>query len=175
MALFDVSGEVATNPRVHNAIILANIVLHHDSFQWRVAATPSFFNTNESGVDVIHRILDKSVDPAAKLVTMSKWKRIRPWYRNTTAETNGSIIELNPSFYMRSYSAIVNTLVHEWLHAIGYSHVWNNPSSHPIILKSVNYVVGKIAEEVAHELISGKLTSHTFDTLIESGAFKYDN
>lgn len=66
-------------------------------------------------------------------------------YRNTVAEHGFGKIGFNPKFvYKRTVPDIVNTLVHEWLHSIGFEHDGNKPTD--INLHSVPYTVGAMAE-----------------------------
>jgi hypothetical protein len=69
----------------------------------------SFWNCDSSGEE-IHGILSDSWMYPATVVSMG-WKRFKPWYRNTTAETSGRVIELNPKFMNRSEKDVANTLV----------------------------------------------------------------
>ena len=80
-----------------------------------------------------------------------KWPR--SWFKwcrrvvGSTSPYNSKWIALNPRFYYRfDAPKMVNNLVHEWLHLLGFLHGKVN------MREEVPYVVGRIAEEVAREL-----------------------
>lgn len=171
--LYDVDGKVASNKKIHNAVLMANVVISNQEFLFRVSQVPGFWNINVSGGTVARNIeLHSRGEPDAKLVLMSKWKTARPWYRNVTAETSKSVVALNPRFFDRPIEDVVNTLVHEWLHTLGYSHIWNNRKKYPEILKSVPYAVGQIAEDVCKGILNGNIPSMTYETLANAGSLK---
>jgi hypothetical protein len=151
MSMYDiVSKQLAHDPSIVKAIRVANEVIDHPKFRSEVVRCLSFYGTDHDGIEVL-RTIDKYKDAYFARLSVLPWsKRIKPWYRNTTAETSGRNVYLNPKFFVRPTHDIVNTLVHEWLHTLGYSHpISNNPTKYPIILNSVNYKVGKIAEDTA--------------------------
>lgn len=72
-----------------------------------------------------------------------------PWYkkasyRNTIAVHSHGSISFNPKFLKRDMPDIINTIVHEYMHYIGFSHDGNKPT--PYNLGSVPYAVGALAE-----------------------------
>lgn len=117
-------------------------------FVEEIISIDNFWHSPHSGRMVYLALLSQAIAD----VKIMGWKRFKPWYRNTIAETNGNLIELNPKFLERNDSDIANTLVHEWLHAAGFDHIWNNPRKHPIILKSVPYVVGGLIEKYYYDV-----------------------
>lgn len=121
-------------------------VIADEEFRAELKAVSGFFNTTASGIDVLQN-LDAGIHSGAAYLMKMGMKRFKPWYRNTTAETNGLRVELNPKFMNRDDADQANTLVHEWLHVVGYSHIWNNSRKYPQILSSVNYVVGNMVEK----------------------------
>lgn len=128
-----------------NPLVGIEEVLDDRQFFEELVSIKEFWNAEVTGIAIYECLVNAYQRPAD--VKIMGWKRFKPWYRNTTAETVGRVIELNPKFMNRDAADIANTLVHEWLHTIGFSHIWNNPKKYPIILKSVNYVVGNLVEK----------------------------
>jgi hypothetical protein len=131
---------------IQYAGILSNIqeILESREFYWDLTEIKSFWNSEDDGARVYAKLADAWSYPAT--VKPMGLKRFKPWYRRVTAETKGKVIELNPKFMNRDHADQANTLVHEWLHTRGYGHIYNNRTKHPIILKSVPYVVGNLVE-----------------------------
>jgi hypothetical protein len=123
-------------------------VLMFPKFVEEITSIENFWHCPHSGRMVYLALLTQ----AKANVKVMGWKRFKPWYRNTTAETRDNLIELNPKFFNRLDCEIANTLVHEWLHTAGFDHIWNNPNKHPIILKSVPYVVGGLIEKYYYDV-----------------------
>lgn len=72
-----------------------------------------------------------------------------PWYkraiyRNTVAEHSYGTISFTKKFLKRDLGDVVNTIVHEYMHYIGFQHNGNSPTQEN--LKSVPYMVGSLAE-----------------------------
>jgi len=95
-------------------------------------------------VSKMSHLHDSSMSPECELKLLSV-----PWYkkasyRNTIAVHSHGSISFNPKFLGRDISDIINTIVHEYMHYIGFSHKGNKPSDYN--LKSVPYAVGALAE-----------------------------
>lgn len=119
------------------------LTLADSTFERDLSCIESFFNTHLNGKQFYKVLLHDKTEVKLKLMGI---KRFKPWYRNVTAETNNDVIEMNPKFIKRPKSEIANTLIHEWLHGVGYGHIYNNPRRYPQILESANYVIGEMVE-----------------------------
>jgi hypothetical protein len=79
-------------------------------------------------------------------------QRVTPWCRTVVGSTTphtSKWITLNWKFYSRfEVPEMVENIVHEWLHLIGFLHGEEN------LNEEVPYVVGAIAGEVARELMT---------------------
>ena len=123
-------------------------ILNSEKFEQLMLNHKSFFNTMDTGYNVWEKLLSST-----QICNMNELgiRRFSPIYRNVVAELNNNIVYFNPKFLNRDDASHANTLVHEYLHFIGYSHIHNNPRRYPQILNSVNYVVGDIMEKLYKE------------------------
>ena len=80
----------------------------------------------------------------------------RPWSRvigYTSADVN--LININKRFFKNYQPAdVAGNLVHEWTHKLGFDHT--SASEHD----SAPYAIGYIAEEMASDVLAGKLELH---------------
>ncbi|MBC77934.1 MAG: hypothetical protein CME64_18150 [Halobacteriovoraceae bacterium] len=81
----------------------------------------------------------------------SWWERAGIWCRKVIGSTNPSSsewIKINYKFYSK-YSApqMVNNLVHEWIHLLGFLHGEEN------MREEAPYVIGRIAQEVSERIL----------------------
>lgn len=71
---------------------------------------------------------------------------------SVTASTTKSVVTINTN-YKQTTKNWSNTLFHEMLHVVGFSHCgYNNPRFHKKILRSVPYQVGDYMEEEIESL-----------------------
>ena len=84
----------------------------------------------------------------------SWWERAGVWCRKVIGSTNPSSskwIKINYKFYSRYHAPeMVNNLVHEWIHLLGFLHGSEN------MREEVPYVVGRIAQDVAEQILAKK-------------------
>lgn len=82
------------------------------------------------------------------------WEYIGTWCRRVIGSTNphhSKWIKLNWKFYKEfEIPQMVNNLTHEWIHLLGFLHGKKN------LHEEVPYVVGKIAGQVAAEVLEEK-------------------
>ena len=87
----------------------------------------------------------------SRIKKCSWWSRLSIWCRKVIGSTNPSSskwIKMNYKFYKKfKTSQMVNNMVHEWIHLLGFLHGNEN------IREEVPYVVGAIAGEVAKEIL----------------------
>lgn len=86
------------------------------------------------------------------------WQKAGVWCRKVIGSTSPSSsrwIKLNWKFYAKfEVHQMVNNLVHEWIHLLGFLH----GSEH--MREEVPYVVGKIAGVVAQEILAKENSNH---------------
>lgn len=72
----------------------------------------------------------------------------------STSPFNSKLIKLNWKYYKKYNSnQMVANIVHEWIHLLGFLH-----GPRETMRMEVPYVIGKIAGEIAKEMMTGKIT-----------------
>jgi hypothetical protein len=122
---------------------VAECVVKSDGFLQEVAAFKKYDLTTDAPAQVAAKI--KEAKTGLELSTY------KPWYRYTKSiaytvpgKSNTTYFNLykNP----RELTEMINTVIHEWLHILGYSHGTNSSRGKE---NTVNYRVGTIAEKWA--------------------------
>jgi len=125
------------------AITVAELVLRDEDFLRDISSIQSFYYSTDTGAEVVKKISTGAV------AYVSTYRTRNPW-SSVTAKTVGHSISFNSWNNPRPLKFMVNTLVHEYLHVLGYSHKGNNPKGNE---KTVPYLVGDIAERYVSKYI----------------------
>lgn len=114
---------------------ISNCVIRNEHFKKALESTLTFDYSNENGKAVYKKMLSK------KTTVTTYYKR----YTSALAYTylNGDEIYLNTKYTLREIASLVNTIIHEQTHAVGYTHGSNSPQGKGL---SVPYRVGELAE-----------------------------
>lgn len=129
-------------PWVKELINKANCVVNSQDFLNEVKAWPKFTYSDATGEDVYKSILN------LHKVNVETYQTKNPWSKaiaTTYAGVNDTVF-LNTRRNPRDMKYMINTVLHEPLHLVGYSHGDNSPAGKE---NSVNYRVGSIAEKYA--------------------------
>lgn len=134
------------NKRIREAVKNTNKVLNNDAFYEAIAQLPQMDNTELSSSQIAE-ILKSYHKP---VYVKRFW---RPWSR-TNAITGGyRYIRLNSANLNRSNKSIINTLVHEYVHAVdffdgqlNFTH-HDNSNSHGEENNTAPWRIGKLAED----------------------------
>lgn len=135
-SLFIVKTHLSYIPEV---VRISDLVIKDSEFLNEIEEISSFEDTSHNGLEVVNSIR------LGGFAYLGSYRSKKPW-SNVTAYTSGDYIRFNTRNNPRSVTSMVNTLIHEWLHVIGYHHVKANP-------KSVPYTVGKISEKYVYKYI----------------------
>lgn len=114
---------------------VANCVIRDSHFKDALESTLTFDYSSENGKSVYKKMISK------KTTVTTYYKR----YTSALAYTylNGDEIYLNTKYTLREIASLVNTIIHEQTHAVGYTHGGNSPQGKGL---SVPYRVGELAE-----------------------------
>ena len=108
-------------------------------FQNELSAIEKFDFSDDNGSQVLEKLMSNS-----KTITTYRTKNPFSKAIATTYSTDKENMYLNTRKNPREYKFMINTVVHEFLHLVGYSHNDNNPIGKE---NSVNYYVGSLAEK----------------------------
>jgi hypothetical protein len=125
-------------PRVEKFFDLAvkdPTVLNRSSFTYSTATSDSIRENIKEGFDVIINTYSPSV-----------WKG-GAWSKVIGYQSKGTVF-LNTKYVNRPDCEVINTIVHETMHNLGYSHGGNDPKGKG---ESVPYWVGDRAEQLCEE------------------------
>lgn len=133
-------GLTTSKAMVTSVARIADCVLKSEKFLNEVATHSYTFTSATSGEQVAD-----SIRKAHITLTVSTYKSKLPWsktvaYRNAGETTAYLNLRKNPAG--KDIAEVVNTLVHEWLHVLGYGHGTNSAKGKE---NSVPYGVGSIA------------------------------
>ena len=121
---------------LEEVVRISEYILSDEEFLNEVSKVKKFSSTNLKGVDVV---LSISIGPVA---TVSSYKTLNPW-SSVTAYTTGKMIKFNTRNNPRSINSMVNTLIHEYMHVLGFHHSGNSSKGNQ---ESIPYMVGDISE-----------------------------
>jgi len=115
-----------------------------------------FTYTKDYRVDILRKISDEIVERVTKRnpVMIKAYRTFNPWSAAIamTKKSEPGVIYINTRKIARRDEAdYINTLVHEFMHIVGYSHGSNSPKGKE---DSVPYRMGSIAEDWARESFS---------------------
>lgn len=117
----------------------ANCTIKKEFFIKRVASVISFDYSSDNGEQVFNNLINHKC-------TIRTYKSKNPWTKAvaTTWNNNDKDLYLNVRRNPRKIPYMINTVVHECLHNVGYGHGDNKSKGKS---GSVNHKVGKIAQE----------------------------
>ncbi len=124
---------------VESLALKANCTVRLKEFQKELSAIEKFDFSDDNGKQVLEKLMYNN-----KTITTYRTKNPFSKAIATTYNTDKENMYLNTRKNPREYKFMVNTVVHEFLHLVGYSHNGNNPVGKE---KSVNYYVGSLAEK----------------------------
>ena len=134
-----VANKKKNSPKwLRSACIHANQCVESENFQREILKVGKFDYSNDTGAQVLTNLLKKE-----KTVFVDTYKSKNPWSK-AIAYTSGQFVYLNARKNPRDIAEMVNTLLHERCHVVGYSHVNNSSAGKE---NSVPYKIGSIAEE----------------------------
>ncbi|MEO1228453.1 MAG: hypothetical protein AAFZ18_06060 [Myxococcota bacterium] len=130
---------------------IANCVLALPAFRRELAGRQSFYNTKDSGEEVLARL---DATPSCRLATYRRgglFGYVMYWDRvDAKHPPKSDVVRFNlNTFREGKWSFLAGTALHECAHVAGYSHRYNDRVRHPEILDSVPYQVGILAERHA--------------------------
>lgn len=116
-------------------------VIKDADFQKEVSAIKKFDYSDKAGGRVVLDLL------TAKGISISTYKTRNPWSKAIAYTYAGNdTIYFNLRNNPRDFKEMINTVMHETTHIVGYGHGSNSPVGKE---KSVPYWVGSIAEKYA--------------------------
>lgn len=117
----------------------ADCIVQNVDFRTEVSAIKSFDYSKRSGIDVIKDLSE------SRSFVISTYRTKSPWSK-AIATTYGSpkVVYFNTRKNPRDVPSMVNTIIHEWTHVVGYGHGDNSSKGKG---RSVPYQVGSIAEK----------------------------
>lgn len=120
-------------------IRISELVLSDEEFLKEVSLIKKFDGTTKSGLDVVVAL---KFGATATVTTYKTWS---PWSK-VIAKTVGKTISFNTRNNPRDIAPMVNTLIHEYTHVLGFSHNGNSSVENQ---NSISYYIGDIAEKYA--------------------------
>jgi hypothetical protein len=135
----------STLPWMSSLAKTADCIVQSKKFKEEVCSIKSFDYSKKTGHQVIEDISN------SRAFVVSTYKTKSPWSK-AIATTYGKpkVVYFNTRKNPRDVPSMVNTLVHEWLHVLNYSHGDNSSKGKE---NSVNYKVGSIAEKYVQECL----------------------
>lgn len=123
--------------KLNVALNLVNAALKDEKFKARVLKNKWDF-TKDTSEEIWNNMVKDGSVTSLSIRTMSWWaNRIN----KTIAVEEGGMIVLNRYFFQwQSVNSLANTILHEWLHACGYSHASADD------LDSAPYGIGNLLE-----------------------------
>lgn len=126
-------------PWMKNLGTTAECVINNADFQKEVSAIERFDYSTKNGKQVVADLV------GMKGVAISTYKTKNPFSKTIAYTYKGaSVIYFNTRKNPRSFQSMINTVVHEASHIVGYGHGDNSSVGKG---KSVPYWVGDIAEK----------------------------
>lgn len=137
--LQDVFSTASKNESLKHSVKIANCVVRSESFLKELSRFPKYDFTT-STPDEVEQAFRK-----IKSIKVATYQTKNPWSKAlaTTYASDRETVWINSRQLPRDLPSLVNTLIHEGSHLIGFSHGDNSPVGKQ---KSVPYGVGEIAE-----------------------------
>lgn len=121
--------------KMNELLPLANCLINSKEFKEEMHKVDQFGSTGVGGKLVYDQMMSHK---PVTLRTYSKWHPFKPVFAYTYLNTKE--IYINTRYYNRSWESLLNTVLHEHTHAIGWPHGSGDP---------IPWEVGKIAERTA--------------------------
>jgi hypothetical protein len=143
--IFDLNGRAHAFPKLHRAASLAESILNNPEFHAEIVKESHFSYTDHTPFKVLHKIrveIEAKNGRRNELVSVDTYRPAWPWSAAIAKTVKGRISLNERKIPSMSELEYVGTLVHEFMHVIGYGHGNNSPKGKE---QSVPYRVGKLA------------------------------
>lgn len=128
--------------RIEIAVMKANEILNNTEFLEFVASKHDFNLSNDHGTMIVEK-LRATLQKATLVGYRPPWWKHRSVYAYVMHDSD--VIHMNSKKFRRSIASLTGTIVHEYMHVIGYSHGNNTPKGSNRY-NSVPYWMGSAAK-----------------------------